>query len=124
MGTATLTIDLNALRKNWRRLNAMSSTETGAVVKADAYGLGTVRVAQTLADEGARSFFVAVAEEGASGPGSDEWNRCERTKAIKLLGISLASESGNISNLWISHTIKYLRMIRPGSTPDHPEVSG
>ena len=66
MGTATLTIDLNALRKNWRRLNAMSSTETGAVVKADAYGLGAARVAQTLADEGARSFFVAVAEEGAA----------------------------------------------------------
>ena len=70
MGTATLTIDLNALRKNWRRLNAMSSTETGAVVKADAYGLGAARVAQTLADEGARSFFVAVeSERGVVGGG-------------------------------------------------------
>ena len=66
MGIATLTINLNALRTNWRCLNAMSRTETAAVVKADAYGLGAARVAATLADEGVQSFFVAVAEEGAA----------------------------------------------------------
>ena len=66
MGIATLKIDLNALRMNWRRLNAMSSTETAAVLKANAYGLGAARVASTLADEGVQSFFVAVAEEGVA----------------------------------------------------------
>ncbi len=66
MGIATLTINLNALRANWRRLNSMSGTETAAVIKADAYGLGADRVAATLADEGVQSFFVAVAEEGAA----------------------------------------------------------
>ena len=66
MGIATLTIDLNALRVNWRRLNSMSSTETAAVVKADAYGLGAGRISASLLDEGVQSFFVAVAEEGAA----------------------------------------------------------
>ncbi|WP_323769127.1 alanine racemase [Antarctobacter sp.] len=65
MAQAQLTIDLAALRANWRSLAEMSQTETGAVVKADAYGLGIDRVAPALADEGARRFFVAIAEEGA-----------------------------------------------------------
>lgn len=74
MGTATLTIDLGALCANWRALDAMTDCETAAVVKADAYGLGAARVARALARAGARTFFVAVAEEGAAlrdalGPG-------------------------------------------------------
>jgi alanine racemase len=74
MTTATLTIDLGALAANWRNLDRLSQVETGAVVKADAYGLGIARVAPVLAAEGARQFFVAVAEEGLAlrrvlGPG-------------------------------------------------------
>ncbi len=74
MSTATLTVDLDAILANWRALNAMTRSETGAVVKADAYGLGAARVGRTLAKAGVRSFFVAAAEEGAAlrqtlGPG-------------------------------------------------------
>ncbi len=74
MSTARLTINLHALASNWRALNAKTDVETGAVVKADAYGLGTGPVSATLAEEGVRKFFVAVAEEGAAvrkaiGPG-------------------------------------------------------
>ena len=76
MATATLSIDLDAIAANWRALDRLSdpSTQTGAVVKADAYGLGSKRVARALAEAGARRFFVAVAEEGAAvrqalGPG-------------------------------------------------------
>ena len=65
MAQATLTIDLAALRANWRALAALSEAETGAVVKADAYGLGAGPVAKALATEGVRKFFVASAEEGA-----------------------------------------------------------
>ena len=67
MSTALLRIDLDAVIANWRALNACSSasTETGAVVKADSYGLGADRVALALARAGARKFFVAAAEEGA-----------------------------------------------------------
>lgn len=65
MARATLTIDLDAITANWRALAAMGGAEAGAVVKADAYGLGVARVAAALAAAGARSFFVALAEEGA-----------------------------------------------------------
>jgi alanine racemase len=65
MGTGTLSIDLDALAANWRALSHLSQAETAAVVKADGYGLGAAPVARRLAREGARRFFVAVAEEGA-----------------------------------------------------------
>lgn len=65
MAQAQLSIDLTALRANWRSLSEMAQAETGAVVKADAYGLGVEQVAPALAAEGARRFFVAIAEEGA-----------------------------------------------------------
>lgn len=76
MSSATLSIDLDAIAANWRALDRKSeaTVQTGAVVKADGYGLGADRVAKALAKAGARRFFVAVAEEGAKvrealGPG-------------------------------------------------------
>jgi len=66
MSTAHLTIDLDAIAANWRALDAANSGETAATVKADAYGLGAAQVAPRLAREGARSFFVAIAEEGVA----------------------------------------------------------
>ncbi|GAB4386887.1 alanine racemase [Albidovulum sp.] len=74
MAQAVLSIDLDAVTANWRALAALGGAETGAVVKADAYGLGLDRVAPALARAGVRSFFVALAEEGAAlrrqlGPG-------------------------------------------------------
>ncbi len=63
MGSGTLSIDLNALAENWQALDRLSASETGAVVKANGYGLGTGRVCKTLAKAGARRFFVAIAEE-------------------------------------------------------------
>lgn len=74
MSTARLTIDLDAIVLNWRRLAQLSRGETGATIKADAYGLGVDRVARKLANAGCRTFFVAATEEGAAlrqaiGPG-------------------------------------------------------
>ncbi|MYH58636.1 MAG: alanine racemase [Boseongicola sp. SB0675_bin_26] len=68
MGAARLTIDLDAICANWRALDALSDNEveTAAVVKADAYGIGAARVAKALAEAGARSYFVALAEEGVA----------------------------------------------------------
>lgn len=76
MSATVLTIDIDAIVSNWRALSAMSSSETAAVVKADAYGLGADRVARALARAGARRFFVAIAEEAVSlrealGPGPE-----------------------------------------------------
>ncbi|MBE9476328.1 MAG: alanine racemase [Proteobacteria bacterium] len=68
MTATTLSIDLNAIVANWRALDALSAAtvETSAVVKADGYGLGAGPVAAALAKAGARSFFVALAEEGVA----------------------------------------------------------
>lgn len=68
MPTGTLHIDLEAVAANWRALDRLSAPacETGAVVKADGYGLGAAEVAARLAREGARAFFVATADEGAA----------------------------------------------------------
>ena len=66
MSTAVLTVDLDAIAANWRALDAMTSAETGAVIKANGYGLDAGRVARALMRAGARRFFVAAAEEGAA----------------------------------------------------------
>ena len=66
MAQAQLTVDLDAIRANWRALDALSDCETGAVVKANSYGLGADRVAPMLAREGVRRFFTATVEEGAA----------------------------------------------------------
>ncbi|MGK4455726.1 alanine racemase, partial [Klebsiella pneumoniae] len=53
--------DADALAANWRELARMSAPAAcGAAVKANGYGLGAKRVAQTLAEAGCRDFFVAT----------------------------------------------------------------
>lgn len=94
MATGKLTIDLGALAQNWHALDRMSAAETGAVVKADGYGLGVGAVVRRLAHEGARTFFVAVAEEGAAvrqalGPGPN----------IYVLGGHMSGDTDLIADL-------------------------
>ncbi|WP_244492847.1 alanine racemase [Bosea sp. Root670] len=60
---ATLTIDLDALISNWRLLGKRAGTEAGAVVKADAYGIGIEPAVTALAKAGCKSFFVAHISE-------------------------------------------------------------
>jgi alanine racemase len=61
-----LTIDLGALARNWTRLAAhVAPAECAAVVKADAYGIGTTEAVVALRAAGCRTFFVAFPEEGA-----------------------------------------------------------
>jgi alanine racemase len=61
----TLTIDLDAIVANWRTIaERVAPARTGAVVKADAYGLGMAHVADALASAGCDTFFVALPDEG------------------------------------------------------------
>ncbi|OWO92217.1 alanine racemase [Rhizobium esperanzae] len=58
--TGYLGIDLAALGRNYRKLVSMLAPVcAGAVVKADAYGLGAEQVAKALYAQGCRHFFVA-----------------------------------------------------------------
>src|ERR671912_297494 len=62
---ALLTIDLDAIRANYRLLReTLGATACAGVVKADAYGLGADRIAPALAAEGCRHFFVPHLDEG------------------------------------------------------------
>jgi alanine racemase len=56
----TLTIDLDAIRANYRMIAArVVAGETAAVVKGDAYGCGIDQVTAALLKAGCRTFFVA-----------------------------------------------------------------
>ena len=59
-----LTVDLDAIIANWRKLEKTAvPAECSAVIKADAYGCGTAQVAQALNKAGCKTFFVATIEE-------------------------------------------------------------
>lgn len=61
---AVLAIDLGALVDNWRALARVAATaECGAVVKADAYGVGLEQAVRALSNAGCKTFFVAHASE-------------------------------------------------------------
>jgi len=74
---AILTIDLGAIRENYRRLKArLAGVRCAGVLKANGYGLGALPVASALMQEGCDIFFVALLGEGlalrkAIGPGPD-----------------------------------------------------
>ncbi len=62
---AHLHIDLDAVVANYRiLLDRLGGVASGAVVKADGYGLGAARVGPALAAAGCREFFVAHVGEG------------------------------------------------------------
>lgn len=64
---AILTIDLDVIKANYKRLcSELGDVPCAAVVKADGYGLGVVPVTKALFEAGARTFFVAQISEGIS----------------------------------------------------------
>lgn len=64
---ALLTVDLAAVKANYRRLlKELGGVACAAVVKADAYGLGIDRLAPALAEAGAEIFFVAQLDEAVA----------------------------------------------------------
>jgi len=59
-----LTVDLEAIVANWRKLESLSvPAECASVVKANAYGCGTEPVVRALAAAGCKTFFVATLDE-------------------------------------------------------------
>src|SRR5450432_2846767 len=59
-----LTVDLDAIVANWRKLEKTAvPAECAGVIKADAYGCGVEPVARALAAAGCKTFFVATLDE-------------------------------------------------------------
>jgi alanine racemase len=62
--TGVLTVDLDAVVANWRKLEKTAvPAECAGVIKADAYGCGLDPVARALASAGCKTFFVATVDE-------------------------------------------------------------
>jgi alanine racemase len=62
--TGVLTVDLDAIIANWRKLEKTAvPAECAGVIKADAYGCGAGPVASALASAGCKTFFVATLDE-------------------------------------------------------------
>jgi len=62
--TGVLTIDLDAIVANWRKLEkAAVPAECAGVIKANAYGCGVEPVARALSAAGCKTFFVATLDE-------------------------------------------------------------
>src|ERR1700748_4017787 len=62
--TGVLTVDLDAIVANWRKLEKTAlPAECAGVIKADAYGCGAEAVARALAGVGCRTLFVATPDE-------------------------------------------------------------
>jgi alanine racemase len=62
--TGVLTVDLDAIIANWRKLEKTAvPAECAGVIKADAYGCGAETVARALAGAGCKTFFVATVDE-------------------------------------------------------------
>lgn len=102
---------------NWRALGHMATCPAGAVVKANGYGLGAGRVSKILAKAGARSFFVAVAKEGAAlravlGPSPD----------IYVFSGHMDGDTGTISDLGLIPLLNSPKQIarHESHLPDHP----
>jgi alanine racemase len=59
-----LTVDLDAIVANWRKLEKTAvPAECAAVIKADAYGCGVEPVTRALSAAGCKTFFVATLDE-------------------------------------------------------------
>lgn len=64
--TGIVRIDLSAIANNWKALaGRVGPARCGAVVKADAYGLGAARVIPALLAAGCETFFIATPDEAA-----------------------------------------------------------
>jgi alanine racemase len=62
--SGVLTVDLDAIVANWRKLEKSAvPAECAGVIKADAYGCGADPVARALAAAGCKTFFVATLDE-------------------------------------------------------------
>jgi alanine racemase len=63
--TGCVTINLDQLARNWMGLaDLVAPARCGAVVKANAYGLGADRVIPALVRAGCTVFFIATPQEG------------------------------------------------------------
>ena len=60
---ARVRIDLDAIAANYQHFVRVAKGQVGAVVKANAYGLGALPIVKRLEEEGCKTYFVATLTE-------------------------------------------------------------
>ncbi len=82
-----LEINLEAIRENFRRISrSVAPSQVMPILKADAYGLGALRIAEALANEGPARFGVAEAKEALA-------LRRHVKRPVQIIGGLLADEA-------------------------------
>lgn len=61
--SAILEIDLGRISENYQKICRSSKADVGAVLKADAYGLGALQIYKHLYKTGCKNFFVSSIDE-------------------------------------------------------------
>ena len=94
-------IDLVALRGNVKQLKGIlpDKTDLMAVVKANAYGHGAVKIAKELSNQGVKSFAVATLAEGI------ELRKNGVKGEILVLGYTPAQHIGEIKKYKLTQTV-------------------
>ena len=80
---AILNISLEDIKSNWITLNNSSNGKAAAVIKANSYGVGMIKVAKALIQAGCNYFYVANLDEGI-----------QLRKEIKSIGVKIAIFEG------------------------------
>ena len=97
--TARLIVNRQAVCDNWSIIDTHSapSCQTGAVIKADAYGLGMVPVALALYQRGCRDFYTARLSEAILLSEAFAVARCSECRIIVFDGILAGQEDAFLS---------------------------
>jgi alanine racemase len=102
----TLTVDLDAIVANWRKLEKTAvPAECACVVKADAYGCGARPVVRALSAAGCRTFFVATLDEArvarVAAPSADIYvlDGCFQNCGDAFAAINCRPVIGNLNEL-------------------------
>ena len=80
-----LIISIDKIQKNWESINQLSNLKASAVVKANAYGFGTIEIVKALVKKGCDFFYVAHFEEAI-----------ELRKKLQLNNFKIAAFEGMI----------------------------
>ena len=118
-------IDLDAIARNWRRLDAGDAGDAGAVVKANGYGLGAAPIARRLIAEGCRAFFVATLDEGEqlraalpAGPSIHVFNGLADGAGPRFLNAGLSPVLNSLAQVEAWAAARSARRIAAVETPD------
>jgi len=114
---AVATVDLGAVRRNIRLgiSRLAPGVEPGVVLKANGYGLGAVKLAKVLVQEGCKDLFVARLSEAIDlrrGLRQDMPEMADKVAILVLDGILAGADLGTMVDLRITPVLNSLEQVQ------------